>query len=314
MTPIVKQSHRDDAADAADDDDDDSGDIRADSDFIAYDDRAIRDFRESEKESKKTIVKHMVKLRHNLQYNKHLLSVYLKAKAIFDEMVDEHRTQIHHLDEIYKHLSKLINEQLTKKNKPSKKLHRGDRDLDRDQSDNHDDKPMLKELVKDKKNIGKLLSNMRKGLDKLMEIDTIIGTTIDKINEIQFIEDSASDKDIDRDEKDDEHEDSASEEDEDDSASEDEEDDSASEEDEDAEDEDAEDEDDSASDEDNEDDEDNDAEEDDNDAEEEADDDAEEEDSTSEEDEDTEDAEDDDSASEDSEDSASDDREPIVFY
>ena len=44
---------------------------------------------------------------------------------------------------------------------------------------------------------------------KLMEIDTIIGTTIDKINEIQFIEDS--DKDIDRDEKDDEHEDSASE-------------------------------------------------------------------------------------------------------
>jgi hypothetical protein len=246
---MIPKNRRDDGRD---NDNDDSGDIRADSDFLAYDDRAIRDFRESEKESKKMIVKHMVKLRHNLQYNKHLLSVYLKAKTIFDEMVDEHRTQIHHLDEIYKHLSKLINEQLTKKNKPSKKLRRGDRDRDRDQSDIDHDKPMLKELVKDKKNIGKLLSNMRKGLDKLMEIDTIIGTTIDKINEIQFIEDGAND---DRDEKDDDVDDSASEDDD----SEDDDDDSEEEDD------------------------DDDAEEDDDDAEEETDDAEEEEDSTSEE-------------------------------
>ena len=276
--------------------DGDSDDIRADSDFLAYDDRAIRDFRESEKESKKTIVKHMVKLRHNLQYNKHLLSVYLKAKAIFDEMVDEHRTQIHHLDEIYKHLSKLINEQLTKKNKPSKKLRRGDRDRDRDQSDIDHDKPMLKELVKDKKNIGKLLSNMRKGLDKLMEIDTIIGTTIDKINEIQFIEDGAND---DRDEKDDDVDDSASEEDEDD-------DDSASEDSASEDDLDDEDDDDSASEEEA----DDDAEEDD---EEEADEEEADEEEADEEEADDDSEEEEDSTSEE-EDSSSDDREPIVFY
>jgi len=296
---MIPKNRRDD-----DDHDNDSGDIRADSDFLAYDDRAIRDFRESEKESKKMIVKHMVKLRHNLQYNKHLLSVYLKAKAIFDEMVDEHRTQIHHLDEIYKHLSKLINEQLMKKNKPSKKLHRGDRD--RDQSDINHDKPMLKELVKDKKNIGKLLSNMRKGLDKLMEIDTIIGTTIDKINEIQFIEDNdekdekdeGDEGDIEDDEDsaseeedEDEDEDSASEEEDDESASEQEEDeDSASEDEDDA---DEEDEDESASEQEDEEDEDESASEQEDEAEEE------EEDSASDEE---------DSTSED------DDREPIVFY
>jgi hypothetical protein len=294
---MIPKNRRDD-----DDHDNDSGDIRADSDFLAYDDRAIRDFRESEKESKKTIVKHMVKLRHNLQYNKHLLSVYLKAKTIFDEMVDEHRTQIHHLDEIYKHLSKLINEQLTKKNKPSKKLRRGDRDIDHD-------KPMLKELVKDKKNIGKLLSNMRKGLDKLMEIDTIIGTTIDKINEIQFIEDN--DEKDEKDEGDEgdieDDEDSASEE-------EDEDEDSASEEEDDAdEDEDSaseeEDDDESASEQ--EEDEDSASEEEDDADEEEDDADEQEDDADEEEDED----EDEDSTS-DEEDSTSedDDREPIVFY
>jgi hypothetical protein len=300
---MIPKNRRDDGRD---NDNDDSGDIRADSDFLAYDDRAIRDFRESEKESKKMIVKHMVKLRHNLQYNKHLLSVYLKAKAIFDEMVDEHRTQIHHLDEIYKHLSKLINEQLTKKNKPSKKLRRGDRDRDRDQSDIDHDKPMLKELVKDKKNIGKLLSNMRKGLDKLMEIDTIIGTTIDKINEIQFIED-----DDEKDEKDEgdegdieDDEDSASEEEyeDEDSASEEEyeDEDSASEQEDDEEAEEEEEADEEEADEDSASEDEDSASED----EEEAD----EEDSTSEDD-----AEEEDSASEE-EDSASDDREPIVFY
>lgn len=173
-----------------------------DSDFLADNDRSIRDFRENEKASKKEIVKQMVKLRHNLQYNKHLLSVYLKAKTIFDEMVEEHRAQIHHLDEIYRHLSKLIHEQMTR-HKSSKK-----RRDDGGVVDNN--KPMLKELVKDKRKIGKLLSNMRKGLDKLMEIDTIIGTTIEKINEIQFIEDEAED----------DEDDSASEEDDDDEAEE----------------------------------------------------------------------------------------------
>ena len=153
-----------------------------DSDFLADNDRSIRDFRENEKESKRHIVKQMVKLRHNLQYNKHLLSVYLKAKAIFDKMVEEHRAQIHHLDEIYRHLSKLIHEQMTK-NKPKK----------HERIVVMDDKRLIKELVNDKRNIGKLLSNMRKGLDKLMEIDTIIGTTIDKINDIPVIDDGDED-------------------------------------------------------------------------------------------------------------------------
>jgi hypothetical protein len=182
-----------------------------DSDFLADNDRSIRDFRENEKTSKKEIVKQMVKLRHNLQYNKHLLSVYLKAKTIFDEMVEEHRAQIHHLDEIYRHLSKMIHTELTR-HKSSSKKRRDDGVVD--------NKPMIKELVKDKRKIGKLLSNMRKGLDKLMEIDTIIGTTIEKINEIQFIEDSASDDDSasEDDEDDPEDDDSASEDD--DSASE----------------------------------------------------------------------------------------------
>jgi hypothetical protein len=155
-----------------------------DSDFLADNDRSIRDFRENEKASKKEIVKQMVKLRHNLQYNKHLLSVYLKAKTIFDEMVEEHRAQIHHLDEIYRHLSKMIHTELTRHKSSSKKR--------RDGGVVDNNKPMIKELVKDKRKIGKLLSNMRKGLDKLMEIDTIIGTTIEKINEIQFIEDDAA--------------------------------------------------------------------------------------------------------------------------
>ena len=278
-----------------------------DSDFLADNDRSIRDFRENEKASKKEIVKQMVKLRHNLQYNKHLLSVYLKAKTIFDEMVEEHRAQIHHLDEIYRHLSKLIHEQMTR-HKSSKK-----RRDDGGVVDNN--KPMIKELVKDKRKIGKLLSNMRKGLDKLMEIDTIIGTTIEKINEIQFIEDEAEDDD------------SASEEDDDDDEAEDDDDDSASEEDDEDEDEDEDDDDDdeedSASEEDDED-EDVDNEEDDDDdeaeeseASEEDDDDAEDEESeASEEDDEADDddeAEDDDD--EDDDDSEEDDKqEAVVFY
>ena len=289
MTSMVKQSRRD-VDDVNVDAGADADDIRADSDFIAYDDRSIRDFRENEKEAKKTIVKHMVKLRHNLQYNKHLLSVYLKAKAIFDKMVDEHRSQIHHLDEIYKHLSKLIHEQMTKKNKPSKKLRRGDPDS----TNVTHDKPMLKELVKDKKNIGKLLSNMRKGLDKLMEIDTIIGTTIDKINEIQFIEDNDDRKEGEKDE-----EDSASEEDDEDN--------------EDDEDEDDEDDDDEDEDNDDEDDEDDDDDDDDDEAEDSASDDDDEDDEDEDED-DEDDNDDDDEEDSASEDSEEEDREPIVFY
>jgi len=271
-----------------------------DSDFLADNDRSIRDFRENEKASKKEIVKQMVKLRHNLQYNKHLLSVYLKAKTIFDEMVEEHRAQIHHLDEIYRHLSKMIHTELTRHKSSSKKR--------RDGGVVDNNKPMIKELVKDKRKIGKLLSNMRKGLDKLMEIDTIIGTTIEKINEIQFIEDEAEESEADDDEADDDEADeSEASEDDDDEASEEDDDDDDDEESEESEDIEADDDDDE---DDDEDDDDSASEEDDDESEEsEAIEEAEEEDSASEED--------DDSASDDSdaeEDDDADEDDAVVFY
>ena len=267
-----------------------------DSDFLADNDRSIRDFRENEKASKQHIVKQMVKLRHNLQYNKHLLSVYLKAKTIFDEMVEEHRAQIHHLDEIYRHLSKLIHTELTR-HKSSKK-----RRDDGGGGGVMDNKPMIKELVKDKRKIGKLLSNMRKGLDKLMEIDTIIGTTVDKINEIQFIEDNDGADDDDEDDAEDEASDESDDDDEDSDESDDDDDEEAEASDEDAED--------SASDA---------EEEDEDDAEEDDDDDEVDEDSASEAEEE-EDDDDDDEGAEDSEadaseeDDAEEDEEPVVFY
>ena len=272
-----------------------------DSDFLADNDRSIRDFRENEKASKKEIVKQMVKLRHNLQYNKHLLSVYLKAKTIFDEMVEEHRAQIHHLDEIYRHLSKMIHTELTRHKSSSKKR--------RDGGVVDNNKPMIKELVKDKRKIGKLLSNMRKGLDKLMEIDTIIGTTIEKINEIQFIEDEAEESEADDDEADDDEADEseASEDDDDEASEEDDDDDDDDEESEESEDIEADDDDDE---DDDEDDDDSASEEDDDESEEsEAIEEAEEEDSASEED--------DDSASDDSdaeEDDDADEDDAVVFY
>ena len=274
-----------------------------DSDFLADNDRSIRDFRENEKASKKEIVKQMVKLRHNLQYNKHLLSVYLKAKTIFDEMVEEHRAQIHHLDEIYRHLSKMIHTELTRHKSSSKKR--------RDGGVVDNNKPMIKELVKDKRKIGKLLSNMRKGLDKLMEIDTIIGTTIEKINEIQFIEDEAEEsEDSEASEEDDDDEDEESE-----ANEEDEDDAEASEEDDDAEEsEDDDDTEDSEEDDDDDDDEDEESEESDDSASKDDDD----EDSEAEEDDDDDDDEAEESEeSEESDDSEAEDSasgEAVVFY
>jgi hypothetical protein len=276
-----------------------------DSDFLADNDRSIRDFRENEKASKKEIVKQMVKLRHNLQYNKHLLSVYLKAKTIFDEMVEEHRAQIHHLDEIYRHLSKMIHTELTRHKSSSKKR--------RDGGVVDNNKPMIKELVKDKRKIGKLLSNMRKGLDKLMEIDTIIGTTIEKINEIQFIEDEAEAEaeadDDDEDEADDDDEDDEDDDEESEASEEDDDDDDEAEEDDDDEDEDE----DSEAEEDDDEDEDSEAEEDDDDD----DSDDEDEDSEAEEDDDDDDSDDEAEESEESDDSEAEDSasgEAVVFY
>ena len=150
-----------------------------DSDFLAERDKTIHDFRASDKETKHKIIEKMLTLRHNMKYNKHLLSVYMRAKGIFDTMVDEHRSQVEHLDEIYRHLNNLIRENLSaQRNKPvdaSSKL-------------------MMAELVKDKKRMGGLLKKMRSSFDKLMDIDTVVGVTIDQINKLTFMEDHADDE------------------------------------------------------------------------------------------------------------------------
>jgi hypothetical protein len=141
----------------------------ADSDFLAQRDLTVNDFRASDKESKHKIIEKMLTLRHNMKYNKHLLSVYMKAKGIFDTMVEEHRSQLYYLDEIYRHVNQLIRENLSTRAK----------------------KPMMSELIKDKKRIGTLLKKMRSSYEKLMNVDTVIGVTIDKMNEITFMEDDA---------------------------------------------------------------------------------------------------------------------------
>jgi cobalamin biosynthesis protein CobT len=158
-----------------DEDDQQETNNYGDSDFLADNDLAIKKFRASEKDTKRKIIDKMLTLRHNMKYNKHLLSVYMKAKALFDEMVEEHRLQIDSLDEIYRHLNQMIRENLSKQRIQKKK--------DGVSSE------MLKEMTKDKNRIGALLKKMRISYQKLMNIDTILGVTVDKINEITFIED-----------------------------------------------------------------------------------------------------------------------------
>ena len=131
----------------------------------------------------------MLTLRHNMKYNKHLLSVYVKAKELFDKMVDEHRSQLHSLDEIYRHLNQLIRENITKK-----RIH----------SKNSMSSEMMAELVKDKKRIGGLVKKMRNSYDKLMNVDTIIGVTVDKINEITFMDDDKNENETKEDDDDEE--------------------------------------------------------------------------------------------------------------
>ena len=150
------------------------GDAFGDSKFLATNDKAIQNFRKTQNESKRNIVKKMLVLQHNMKYNKHLLSVYMKAKELFDKMVDEHRSQLHSLDEIYRHLNRMIRENISKKRVDSK---------------NSVSSEMMRELVKDKKRIGGLVKKMRNSYEKLMNVNTIIGVTIEKINEITLMDD-----------------------------------------------------------------------------------------------------------------------------
>jgi hypothetical protein len=164
--------------------DDNNNDVYGDSDFLAQRDKTVNDFRASDKDTKRKIIEKMFTLRHNMKYNKHLLSVYTRAKALFDTMVEEHRAQLTHLDEIYRHVNNLIRENLSAR---------------RNKRQDNGTKIMMTELVKDKKRIGALLKKMRGSFDKLMDIDTVIGTTIEKINEITFMDEDEEydDKEVD---------------------------------------------------------------------------------------------------------------------
>ena len=151
-------------------DTDDDNNAYGDSDFLASHDRSVGDFRQSDHENKHKIIEKMLALRHNMKYNKHLLSVYMKAKGLFDTMVEEHRSQLYYLDEIYRHINQLIRENLS--------------------TTSNQTNGMMSELRKDKKRIGVLLKRMRASYEKLMNVDTVVGVTIDKMNEITFMTDA----------------------------------------------------------------------------------------------------------------------------
>jgi hypothetical protein len=159
---------------------DDEEKMYGDSDFLAMRDTAIKNFRGSEKHTNHKIIEKMLTLRHNMKYNKHLVSVYMKAKELFDQMLEEHRAQLDSLDEIYRHLNTLIRENLSKQRIQKKKNGVSDQ--------------MMTELVKDKKRIGSLLKKMKESYEKLMNVDTVIGVTVNKINEITFIDDHDNNK------------------------------------------------------------------------------------------------------------------------
>jgi hypothetical protein len=151
----------------------------SDSDSLAHRDIAIEDFRKSEKHSKRKIIEKMLELRHNMKYNKHLLSVYKKAKALFDTMVEEHRAQLFYLEEIYRHINTMIRDNLSTTTMTTTTNSRK----------NMKQNGVLSELMKDKKRIGILLKKMRNSYEKLTNVDTVIGVTIDKMNEITFMDD-----------------------------------------------------------------------------------------------------------------------------
>ena len=168
-----KDKHTDMGADIGSDDNEPYGDSK----FLAVRDSTIKNLRSSEKDTKHKIIEKMLTLQHNMKYNRHLLSVYMKAKELFDKMVEEHRMQIHSLEEIHHHLNDLIRENLSAKRIKSKKDAAGMTSS------------TMTELMKDKKRIGALLKKMRDSYEKLMNVDTVIGVTIQQINEITFMED-----------------------------------------------------------------------------------------------------------------------------
>ena len=138
-----------------------------DSGFLALRDNTTQAFRQDQRDGERQIIEKMITLRHNALYNKHLRSVYEKAKGIFDTMVEEQRVQIQSLDNIYRHLYKVIREERTNGHRNNKVI----------------------EMKKDMEHIGRVLKRMRQNLEYLMNIDTVVGITIDKIGEIKSLDD-----------------------------------------------------------------------------------------------------------------------------
>lgn len=150
--------------------------VVADSSILAARDRRINGFREIENNSKYNIIRGMITSRQNMKYNEHLTSIYLRAKEMFDTMVDEQNSQISYLQGILTHLDNILQE-YTKPGGNKKGKTKGT------------DK-FIEGIVQDKKKIGKLLIRMRKVLNKLNEIDTITNITtemMDKYTPEDFI-------------------------------------------------------------------------------------------------------------------------------
>lgn len=80
---------------------------------LAARDRGIRANREIENIAKFNIIIGMLKLKHNMKYNKLLLPVYFKSKKLFDEIVDEHTKQIEYLQNIIRHLDNVMHDHVS---------------------------------------------------------------------------------------------------------------------------------------------------------------------------------------------------------
>ncbi len=153
-----------------------------DSSILAARDQRINGFREIENNSKYNIIRGMITSRQNMKYNEHLTPVYLRAKEMFDTMVDEQNSQITYLQGILTHLDNILQE-YTKPDGKGKGKGTGTG------SSKGTDK-FIEGIVQDKKKIGKLLIRMRKVLNKLNEIDTITNITtemMDKYTPDDFI-------------------------------------------------------------------------------------------------------------------------------
>jgi len=154
--------------------------VVADSSILAARDQRINGFREIENNSKYNIIRGMITSRQNMKYNEHLTPVYLRAKEMFDTMVDEQNSQITYLQGILTHLDNILQE-YTKPDGKGKGKGKGT---------SKGTEKFIEGIVQDKKKIGKLLIRMRKVLNKLNEIDTITNITtemMDKYTPDDFI-------------------------------------------------------------------------------------------------------------------------------